>query len=362
MRASASRAATNHPLHRVVCALGLTVALGVLSSPLYAQAYKSNPHYKSAISDGKLLAENQDYDDAIASYQEANEIAGGKDKTSLRAIVELQISEGAYDDAIASAKRYEALASTTEEKTFSQTSRGRALFLKAEPQSGTQYDPALLHAADDAFQAALALDSKDSSALYLDGQVLVHLGETEAARAQFKACVASITPDDPVYRRARRFAEDPTLALQQLAPAFTVTTLDGSRFSLDQMNGKVILLDFWATWCGPCNEELPQIKKIATDFAGQPLVILSISWDEDPAIWKAFVEKNGMTWPQYRDVDRKLSQLFEVQALPNYFTIDSDGDISSELLGGGFDIEGRLWKLVSQAKAHAKPASNAGGD
>ena len=360
MRASASRAATNHLLHRAACALGLIVALCFLRSPLYAQAYKSNPHYKSAISDGKLLAENQDYDDAIASYQEANEIAGGKDKTSLRAIVELQISEGAYDDAIASAKRYEALASTTEEKAFALSSRGRSLFLKAEPQSGTQYDPALLHAADDAFQAALALDSKDSSALYLDGQVLVHLGETEAARAQFKACVSSITPDDPIYRRAQRFAQDPSLALQQLAPAFAVTTLEGRRFSLDQMKGKVILLDFWATWCGPCNEELPQIKKIARDFAGEPLVILSISWDEDPAVWKAFVAKHGMTWPQYRDTDRRLSQLFEVQALPGYFTIDGDGVIRSELVGGGFDLEGRLRTLVAQAKAHA-PASNAGG-
>ena len=362
MRALSPNAAARLSIYLAFYALSFATLLCVFSSPLCAQAYKSNPHYKSAISDGKLLAENQDYDDAIASYREANEIAGGKDKTSLRASVELQISDGAYDDAIASAKRYEALASTTEEKAFAQANRGRSLFLKAEPQSGTRYDPALLRAADSAFRSALALDPKDSSALYLDGEVLAHLGETEAARARFKACLSSITPDDPIYRRAERFAEDPALALVQLAPAFAVTTLGGARFSLDQMKGKVILLDFWATWCGPCNEELPQIKKIARDFAGQPLVILSISWDEDPAIWKAFVEKNGLTWPQYRDTDRKLGQMFEVQALPSYFTIDSDGVISSALLGGGFDVEGRLRELVARAKAHAKPASNPLGD
>jgi hypothetical protein len=69
-----------------------------------------------------------------------------------------------------------------------------------------------------------------------------------------------------------------------------------------------------------------------------------------------------MTWPQYRDTDRKLGQMFEVQALPSYFTIDSDGVISSALLGGGFDVEGRLRELVARAKAHAKPAPNPLGD
>ena len=132
-----------------------------------------------------------------------------------------------------------------------------------------------------------------------------------------------------------------------MAPAFEVTALDGSRFNLDNMGGRVVLIDFWATWCGPCNEELPSMKKIAKDFAGQPLLVISISWDADEAKWKDFIAKNEMTWLQYRDADHKLSDRFGINAIPHYFTIDSDGVLTAEVLGSGNDVEAKLKKLVN---------------
>lgn len=336
------------------CALCLATLISYRSTALLAQsapAYRTNPKFKTAISDGKLLARDREYELAIASYQQANEIARGKDKGCLRALLEVQILNGNYDDAIVTASAFGAIATTPAERSYAESSRGRVLFLQAEPQSGSQFDPNLLNAADSAFKAALTIDPKNASALLTDGQVLARLGQTEPARARFKAALTCITPDNPTYFRTRRFAEDPTLSLQQLAPAFTVTALDGSRFNLDQMNGRVVLIDFWASWCVPCLKELPQLKQIAKDFAGQPLVILSISWDEDQQTWKDFIAKNQMTWSQYRDADHRLSQLFEVEGLPSYFTIDSDGVLTSELLGEGFDVEGRLKKLIAKAKA-----------
>lgn len=335
-------------------AVSLIVLAASFSCVVPAQArrdYHTNPRYKTAISDGRVLAEDQEYDLAIDAYAEANRIAGGKDKFCLRHILELQIQNGDYDSAFATSGRFEALASSSAEKAYAETSRGRAYFLKAEPEkNGVPYDAALLANADDAFKAALAIEPKNSTALFQDGEVLAHLGQMEAARARFKECLAVIKPDDAIYLRAQRFADDPALALAQLAPAFTVKTLDGSRFSLDQMQGRVVLIDFWATWCAPCMKELPEIKKIAKDFAGQPLVILSVSWDEDEQTWEDFVRKNQMTWPQYRDVNHKLGRLFQVEGIPSYFTIDSKGVIASELLGEGFDVESRLRKLIAEAK------------
>jgi thiol-disulfide isomerase/thioredoxin len=343
-------------------ALCLTTLLCCLSPPCLpqaAQGYKTNPKFRTAISDGKLLASNQEYELAIAAYEETSEIAGGKDKGCLRALIELQIKYGTYDDAIDTAHAFRAIATTPAEKSYAEASRGRVLFLQAEPQSGSQYDTKLLNDADAALKAALVLDPKNAAAYLMDGEVLVHLGHTEAARTQFKACLTSIKPDDPSYGRAQRFAQDPALALQQMAPAFTVTTLDGSRFNLDQMNGRVVLIDFWATWCVPCRKELPHLKQIAKDFAGQPLVVLSISWDEDVPTWKDFVTKNGMTWPQYYDTNHRLGQLFEIEGIPSYFTIDSDGVLTAEMLGGGSDVEAKLKKLVARAKANQPAPAHA---
>jgi hypothetical protein len=99
------------------------------------------------------------------------------------------------------------------------------------------------------------------------------------------------------------------------------------------------------------------MKKIAKEFAGEPLVILSVSWDADEAKWKQFIAKNEMTWMQYRDADHELSRRFDVNAIPHYFTIDSDGVLTAELLGSGSDVEGKLKKLVARAKVEQQRRS-----
>ena len=92
------------------------------------------------------------------------------------------------------------------------------------------------------------------------------------------------------------------------------------------------------------------MRKIAKEFAGEPLVIISVSWDSDADKWKAFLEKNEMTWVQYRDSDHKLSDAFGVEAIPHYFTIDSDGVLTAEMMGSGSDVEGKLKKLIAKAR------------
>ena len=170
---------------------------------------------------------------------------------------------------------------------------------------------------------------------------------------------------DANYLRTQHFAANPSLSLAKMAPAFTVTALDGSRFTLDEMGGRIVLIDFWATWCGPCKEELPHMKKIAQEFANEPLVIISVSWDSDDAKWKDFIQKNGMTWAQYRDADHSLSNAFGINAIPHYFTIDTDGVLTAEMLGEGSNVEGKLKKLIAKAKAarEALPAkTSSSGD
>ena len=87
----------------------------------------------------------------------------------------------------------------------------------------------------------------------------------------------------------------------RMAPPLSIITIDGKQTSLDSLAGKVVLIDFWATWCDPCRQALPHIREIAHRFQEQTLVVIGISLDKVEDKWKEFVAKKQMTWLQYRD-------------------------------------------------------------
>jgi thiol-disulfide isomerase/thioredoxin len=346
-------------LCRISSAAFVCSALFLLSSasaqtPPAPPAYRSDPKFISTYKEANDLARQRMIGFAIERYKKANKIAGGQCQECLTQVYDLQLKTGEYKDAVATATQLEAIATSPAEKATAQIDHGLALYR----QAGDKGKPELLQAADAAFKAALVSDPKSGTAHFFDGRILAKLGQLDAASQQFKECLSCISPKDPTYLRAQHFAENPALSTAKFAPAFEVVALDGSRFNLDAMGGRVVLIDFWATWCGPCKEELPQVKKIAKDFAGQPLVIISVSWDSDETKWKDFINKNEMTWVQYRDASHKLSQSFGVDAIPHYFTIDSDGVFTAEVLGSGSDVEGKLKKLVAKARAKSIPSPN----
>jgi thiol-disulfide isomerase/thioredoxin len=198
---------------------------------------------------------------------------------------------------------------------------------------------------------ALAINSNFPDALFTDGKTLAQLKQDDAAKARFEQYVKMKPSDDPNAQRAARYISRPELARARMAPPFAVTTVDGQRISMDDLQGKVVLLDFWATWCGPCREALPHIQRVAKKFQGQPLVILSVSLDKDEKAWKDFIAKNEMTWPQYRNgyFEGPIAKKFSVNSIPHTFTIDTDGVLQEEHIGDA-SIEGKLNKLLVRAR------------
>lgn len=207
---------------------------------------------------------------------------------------------------------------------------------------------------------ALAAFAHFPDAIFLDGRVLANLHQDDAAKACFEDYLKLKSDDDPQHQRALRYAARPELARARMAPPFSVNTLDGRQISLDDLQGQVVLLDFWATWCGPCREALPHMREIAKKFQGQPLLILSVSLDSDEQKWKDFVSHNEMTWPQYRDggFGGSIAKMFSVNAIPHTFTIDSDGVLQDEHIGDA-SIEGKLKKLLAQARELQSPQTPA---
>ncbi|MFC5862616.1 redoxin domain-containing protein [Acidicapsa dinghuensis] len=209
--------------------------------------------------------------------------------------------------------------------------------------------------ADSEFQAALKIQPDNHACVFQDGVALAHLHRYADAKARFDEYMKAVPNSGAQYARAQLFSAQPELARKRVAPDFRVTGLDGKPISLDSMIGKVVLLDFWATWCGPCRQALPKMKEIAKEFEGEPLVIVSISLDADEGEWKSFITKNGMTWAQYRDggFDGELASRFHVNAIPTTFTIDAQGFLQDQQVGSG-EIEAKLKELIDKAKQDSK--------
>jgi thiol-disulfide isomerase/thioredoxin len=213
----------------------------------------------------------------------------------------------------------------------------------------THKDAALSRAHDE-ISAALAAFSNFPDAYYLDGRLLAHLHQDEAAKARFEE-FAKMKPEHDVDRqRAIRYIGNIELARAHMAPPFEVTTMDGQKLSMDELQGKVVLLDFWASWCGPCREALPHIRSIAAKFHDEPLVVLSVNLDTDENKWRSFVAENKMTWPQCfgAGFPGEMARMFGVNAIPHTFTIDADGIVQDEKIGDA-SIEGKLKKLIARA-------------
>jgi thiol-disulfide isomerase/thioredoxin len=109
------------------------------------------------------------------------------------------------------------------------------------------------------------------------------------------------------------------------------STASGAPFP--EFRGKVILLDFWASWCGPCRSALPNLKRLQTVYGNADFVLVSISEDDDESAWRAFVSSHNMTWPQRLDADGSIQSQFGVNALPTYVLLGRDGSVLQKLVG-----------------------------
>jgi len=120
----------------------------------------------------------------------------------------------------------------------------------------------------------------------------------------------------------------------QMAPDFTLTDIDGNVFSLSDFRGKVVLLDFFATWCGPCRAEMPHLKALNEKF-GEELVIISISVDpnyDSVERLKSFRQDYNITWTLARDTTNVQAQ-YNVTAIPTLYIIDQNGYVRFHHVG-----------------------------
>ena len=147
-------------------------------------------------------------------------------------------------------------------------------------------------------------------------------------------------------RRARRWSpfqaggspEDPAQPGHgYTVPDFQVTDLDGKPLSVASYKGKVVMIDFWATWCGPCIQELPNLMKAYEKYHGKGFEIIGISLDNEKEKLTTFIKEKNMTWPQYFDGKGWQSDLaakYGVNSIPATYLLDKEGKIIAKGLRG----------------------------
>jgi peroxiredoxin/outer membrane lipoprotein-sorting protein len=118
----------------------------------------------------------------------------------------------------------------------------------------------------------------------------------------------------------------------QAAPNFTLTDLNGAKVSLQSLRGKAVLLNFWASWCGPCRAEMTHLEKLRREYENKGVIILGID-DEVAEVARDYLKRHEYTFNSLIDAERQVSQLYRISAIPQSFFITKDGKIAAYDLG-----------------------------
>jgi peroxiredoxin len=122
-------------------------------------------------------------------------------------------------------------------------------------------------------------------------------------------------------------------SIGDIAPAITATKMDGTKTTLKDYAGKTVVLNMWATWCGPCRNELPVIQNAYEQYQEKGVEFLGVNMQESKSAVEQFVTERKLTFPVLLDSDGTVSKALRISAVPTTYFIDGDGIIRAKLVG-----------------------------
>src|SRR5215472_3231133 len=276
----------------VACTIGWATTQVALQSP--------SPDFAAELAAGKQAATRGEYPDAVKHFRQANLLRQEKCSECYVWLARMGISAGALKDALEDTEKAVATAASDTERSRAQLYRGVIL--------GRQGN---LAGAEAAFKASSAADSSCVECKFNLGFVLLK----ESKDPEGVEVLKTVAPKFASTLRGReiqRFIADPSRIRKNYAPEFSAKTRSGEEINLDALKGKVVLMDFWGTWCAPCRVSLPLLKELAAHVDPAKVAIVSVDEGDSKESWERFVEDNGMTWLQVYDGDMSLHKAFGV--------------------------------------------------
>ncbi len=307
--------------------LGLMVACLAMGFPAAMLAQQApDPAVAEQLQLGREARLAGKYKDALDAFKRCIKLTKDSFADCQMGLASTYLQMGYPENSVASSDKALALAHDDMTKAVSHVLKGNALLLldvgdkksfekaESEYRAATQLEPGVA-----AFHLNLAVS-------------LIKQVRDDEAKEEIAKCL-TLHPEAGVAEHARVLMEHPRWGREVRAPEFRLTTLQGQDLSLKQLNGKVVVLDFWATWCPPCRASVGELKELTKKYSSDQVVLISVSVDEDEKAWLDFTGKKSMTWPQYRDVDRHMVKAFEVNSFPTYLVIDGEGSIKQRIAG-----------------------------
>jgi Tfp pilus assembly protein PilF len=340
-------------MKRLALSLALMLAAAALSPEVAAQEGFHNPaletseEFKQTFRHAGELA-RRDPDAAIDEFKKAAKLRGDKCPECFQSIAQIYLRFGEYKKAAAAFRQAAELKPANEADLYNWL--GVSLFHLKDKKS---YEEAVV-----ALKRAIELSNGKLVKVYYNlGCALIKAGKEKEGVAALKTYIEG-EPSTAEAEGARRMIANPSLVGEQFARAFNVKSSAGEELSLEKFKGKVVLLDFWAAWCGPCRVEMPEVKKIWKKYGGDQFVIVGVNLDSNRGAFEAYMKQEGLTWPQYYDGlgwGNKIVRLYGVSGIPQTVLIDREGIVRATGLRGG-QLSSKIGELLKKAEK-TDPAS-----
>lgn len=305
---------------------------------------------RDAIADAERLMRRGDNFEAVKRLQQLNAARSGCAEC-LVVMSEAMLNMKVYPNALDTAAQAIGLA-VGQPPLLSRAHGIRAQVFQAQAET----DSAKYIDAEREFRLAADLDPESEYMHFGLGVTLLKLNRDVEGVAALKRFL-EIRDIGQVADAARAMIANPRRGRERIVPDYSITAIDGTPLSPEALKGKVVLYDFWATWCPPCVAAVPSLRNLQKKYANAPFVIVGISADQDDYVWRRFTTKERMVWPQFWDRRREMASKFTVAGYPTYVLVDGDGIEQLRIAGDGFHRARGLQKAIDAQIAKLAGAS-----
>ena len=302
------------------------------------------------IQKGNEFLRRRRFEDALKSFKRANDLRNKSCVMCLYGMAQSYFAMEAFKNAADTADKLIAVAGDNKDaQLYGYNVKGLSIRAMAEGK-----DQKKLSAAEAVFRNGISLDPTGRFPIlrFNLGYVLMQLNRDAEGIVELKKYLESKEEGD-YAEQAEKMIANPRRAREAYAPDFSIVTAQGEHISSEDLLGKVVVLDFWGTWCPPCVESIPSLRQLHKKFSKEPsFMLIGVSSDSDEETWSSFIEKEKMVWPQYLDSRREIQRKFGVRAFPTYIVIDHEGIMRFKSIGTSWerslDLNDAIKKYVKQ--------------